>query len=176
MTATAAASDDALAAPVLEFLARLGVAPQTYAHEAHFTVAQSRAAHRRMPGLHTKNLFVKDKSSALYLITAEAESPLDLKAMDKAIGARGRLSFASPAQMMTHLGITPGSVSPLALINETSGVVRCIIERKLMAAALINLHPLINTRTTALTPAQLTLFLRATQHEPGILELPYREA
>jgi Ala-tRNA(Pro) deacylase len=161
-------------APVFDLLAKLGIHPTTHEHIALHTVAESRALRVDMPGAHTKNLFVKDKASALYLITAEEDSPLDLKAMDKVIGAKGRLSFGSAEQMMTHLGITPGSVSPLALVNETAGVVRFVIEKKLLSADLINVHPLINTRTTALTPANLLAFLAATGHAPQVAELPYR--
>jgi Ala-tRNA(Pro) deacylase len=161
-------------APVFDLLAKLGIHARTYEHEAYFTVAQSRLAHHTMPGAHTKNLFVKDKASVLYLITAEAESPLDLKTMDKVIGAKGRLSFASAEQMMEHLGITPGSVSPLALVNDTAGAVRFVIEKKLLSAALINVHPLINTRTTALPPRDLIRFLEATGHAPLALDLPLR--
>jgi Ala-tRNA(Pro) deacylase len=165
--------DDPSAA-VFSLLAQLGICAKTHEHEAHFTVAESSASHHTMPGAHTKNLFVKDKASALYLITAEAHSPLDLKAMDKVIGAKGRLSFASADQMMTHLRITPGSVSPLALVNEKAGVVRFILEKKLLDAEWINVHPLINTRTTALKPADLLTFLAATGHAPLVLALPYR--
>jgi Ala-tRNA(Pro) deacylase len=161
-------------APVMTLLAKLGICATTHEHIALHTVAESRAHRLNMPGAHTKNLFVKDKASALYLITAEEESPLDLKAMDKVVGAKGRLSFASAEQMMTHLGIAPGSVSPLALVNETSGAVRFIIEKKLLDADLINVHPLTNTRTTALPPADLLAFLDATGHQPLITDLPYR--
>lgn len=163
-------------AAVFDLFAELEIRAKTYEHEPHHTVAESRLAHHLMPGLHTKNLFVKDKGSTLYLITAEAESPLDLKTMDKAIGAKGRLSFASADQMMTHLGIVPGCVSPLALVNEKHGAVRFVIEKKLLQAELINVHPLLNTRTTALTPHQLLTFLQATGHEPLITPLPYRDA
>ena len=162
-------------APVFALLEKLGIRATTHEHEPHFTVAESSLAHHTMPGAHTKNLFVKDKAGALYLITAEAHSPLDLKQMDKVIGAKGRVSFASAEQMMHHLGITPGSVSPLALVNETAGAVRFVMERKLLAAELINVHPLVNTRTTALTPSDLLAFLAATGHEPLVLDLPYRD-
>ncbi|MCA0405155.1 MAG: prolyl-tRNA synthetase associated domain-containing protein [Proteobacteria bacterium] len=167
-------SDDPSTA-VFDLFEKLEIRAKTYEHEPHNTVAESRLAHHLMPGLHTKNLFVKDKASQLYLITAEAESPLDLKSMDKVIGAKGRLSFASADQMMTHLGIVPGCVSPLALVNEKQGAVRFVIEKKLLEAELINVHPLINTRTTALEPARLLAVLAATGHPPLITELPYRQ-
>lgn len=176
MTSQSLASTPDPSSPVFALLTRLGINATTHEHEAHFTVAQSSEHHHLMPGAHTKNLFVKDKAGALYLVTAEAHSPLDLKTMDKAIGARGRVSFASPEQMMEHLGIVPGSVSPLALVNETRGAVRFVLERKLMEAELINVHPLVNTRTTALQPAQLLAFLAATGHAPLIIDLPCRAA
>lgn len=155
-------------------LARLGIVHTTIEHPPLHTVEESRALRGEIAGGHVKNLFVKDKGGAFYLITAEEDSPLDLKTMDKVIGAKGRVSFASAEQLMTHLGILPGSVSPLALVNETAGVVRFILEKKLLDHAIINVHPLINTRTSSITTDGLLAYIQATGHETVALVLPYR--
>lgn len=155
-------------------LEKLGISHVTREHPPLHTVEESRALRGEIPGGHTKNLFVKDKAGALYLITAEEDSPLDLKVMDKAIGAKGRLSFASAEQLLAHLGILPGSVSPLALVNETAGAVRFIIERKLLDHEVINVHPLVNTRTSSVPTEGLLAYIRATGREPVVAELPYR--
>ena len=144
--------------PLFALLDQLGIRTTTFTHEKVFTVAESARVKVDMPGGHTKNLFVKDKGGAFYLITAEEDSPLDLKTIDKVIGARGRLSFASAEQLMAHLGILPGSVSPLALVNDTAGVVRFILEKKLLDHAILNVHPLINTRTSSIPTDSLLAF------------------
>jgi Ala-tRNA(Pro) deacylase len=167
------AADDP-SAKVFNLLEKLGIAHTTIEHPPLHTVEESRALRGEIAGGHVKNLFVKDKGGSFYLITAEEDSPLDLKTMDKAIGAKGRVSFASAEQLMAHLGILPGSVSPLALVNETAGVVRFIIEERLLGHAILNVHPLVNTRTSSITTEGLLAFVRATGHEPVAVPLPHR--
>ena len=71
-----------------------------------------------VPGAHTKNLFLKDASGQFYLVTVLAEKQVDLGALRHMVGA-GRFSFGSADEMVELLGITPGSVTPLAAINDT---------------------------------------------------------
>jgi Ala-tRNA(Pro) deacylase len=163
-------------APAYALLDRLGIAHPTLEHPPLHTVEESRALRGEIAGGHVKNLFVKDKGGAFYLITAEEDSPLDLRTIDKVIGAKGRVSFASAEQLMMHLGILPGSVSPLALVNDRAGAVRFIIERKLLDYAVLNVHPLVNTRTTSLRTEDLLAYIRATGHEVMALDLPHRLA
>jgi Ala-tRNA(Pro) deacylase len=156
-------------------IATLGLSARTVNHAPLFTVEESRALRGEIPGAHTKNLFLKDKGSNLFLVTAEESSPLDLKQLDKAIGAKGRVSFASAEQLLEALGILPGSVSPLALVNDKAGRVRFILEDKLAKAEHINVHPLVNTQTTTLTVGDLVRYIEATNHSVTTLTLPYRE-
>jgi Ala-tRNA(Pro) deacylase len=157
-------------------LAELGVHATTIEHPPLHTVEESRALRGTISGGHVKNLFLKDKGGAFYLVTAEEDSPLDLKALDKIIGAKGRLSFASAEQLLAHLGILPGSVSPLALVNDKEGIVRFILEKKLLDHEILNVHPLINTRTSSIATVGLLAYVKATGHEVHVTELPYRAA
>lgn len=157
-----------------DLLDRLGLTHRTVEHPAVFTVAESQGLRGQLPGGHTKNLFVKDKADRLVLITAEEDSPVDLNATSKLLGAKGRYSFANADLLMAHLGVEPGSVTPLALVNDTQGAVRFVIEKRLMDHDVINVHPLINTMTTALKRADLIAYLKATGHEVEIAELPHR--
>lgn len=159
-----------------DLLDRLGILHRTVEHQAVFTVTESQGLRGELPGGHTKNLFTKDKADRLFLITAEEDSPVDLNATSKLLGVKGRLSFASAELMMRHLGVEPGSVTPLGLVHDTEGAVTFVIEKKLLDHAIINVHPLINTRTTALAREGLLAYLRATGHEPIVMELPYRSA
>jgi Ala-tRNA(Pro) deacylase len=158
-----------------ELLARLdarGLAAVTTTHEAAFTVEQSRHLTGHIPGAHTKNLFLKDKKGRLFLVVAEHERRIDLKRLHEVIGASGRLSFCSAEQMMTYLGVTPGSVTALALVNDHGHDVTLIVDALLLEAEQINCHPLVNTMTTTLRREDLLAFFRSTGHEPLPVRLP----
>ena len=153
----------------------MGIKTVTTAHEAAFTVEQSKTITAGITGAHTKNLFVKDKKGRLFLVVAEHERSIDLKRLHEAIGASGRLSFGNREQLMAHLGVTPGSVTALSVINDRDRLVTVIFDAGLMDAALINCHPLINTATTTLPREGLLAFLEASGHKPLIVALPERD-
>ena len=156
-----------------ELMARLdalGIASTTVEHEAVFTVAESDRLHREIAGGHTKNLFLKDAKDRLFLIVAECHTPIDLKALPKAIGS-ARLSFGRPELLAEVLGVTPGSVTALALINDPGARVSVVVDRRLMGYERINCHPLVNTATTSLARDDLLSFMRACGHEPRVLTL-----
>lgn len=162
---------------LMTFLDRLGIAMVTHEHAAVFTVAQSEGIKTAMPGGHTKNLFLKDKKGALILIAALAETTIALKDLHRRLGC-GRLSFGKPELLEEVLGVTPGSVTAFALINDqpasdiadhTGPRVRFLIDAALMAHDPINFHPLENTATTAISPDDFLTFARACGHEPEII-------
>jgi len=145
------------------YLDRLGIAHETVWHEPLFTVEQSAGLKAEMPGAHTKNLFLKDGDGQLVLIAAEAHGALKLNQLHKLIGTR-RLSFG-PAELMTDvLGVMPGSVTAFALMNDTSGRVRFLVDSVLAAADRVNFHPLVNTGTTAISQDGFRRFVDATGH------------
>ena len=151
------------------YLDRLAIRHSTVQHPPLFTVEQSQALRGRVPGAHTKNLFLKDKKGSLYLVTALEDAAIELKSLHNRIGAKGRFSFGAADQMRETLGVEPGSVTPLGVLNDTQGRVNVVLDAALMAHELINAHPLTNTMTTALARKDLVRFLRATGHEPLIV-------
>lgn len=153
-------------------LERLGIATTTAHHEPVFTVAESRAIKEAIAGAHTKNLFLKDRDGRLFLVVAPAEAKLDLKRLPALIGAAGRLSFGSADLLREVLGIEPGSVTPFAAMNDAEGRVRVVLDAGLMEGEWVNVHPLANSMTTTISPADLAAFLRATGHEPHVVALP----
>jgi Ala-tRNA(Pro) deacylase len=157
---------------LLDYLTSLDIPHETVTHEAVFTVEESQAVTASIPGGHTKNLFVKDKKGRLFLVSAEKHARIDLKRLHEHLGAQGRLSFCSAEQMMTHLGVTPGSVCAFAVYNDKAGAVTMVLDQGLMAHDRINFHPLINTMTTGIARDDLVRFLKATGHDPLILALP----
>lgn len=151
-------------------LADLGITTETIEHEAVFTVAESSAIERRLAGGHTKNLFLKDAKDRLYLVVAESHAAIDLKTLHKRIGS-ARLSFGKPDLLMEVLGVPPGSVTALALLNDHARRVCVVVDRRLMGYERINCHPLVNTATASLARDDLIRFMRACGHEPQIADL-----
>lgn len=143
----------------------LGIGHVTHRHRPVFTVEESRDLKAAMPGGHTKNLFLKDKKSRLYLLSALSDTAIDLNAVSKLIGA-ARFSFGNAELLMRRLGVTPGSVTLFALLNDTERKVTLILDEALFAHEQVNFHPLRNDFTTAIAAADLLTFCRATGHEP----------
>lgn len=151
-------------------LERLGIATTTHAHAPAFTVEQGHAVWGAIPGIHCKNLFLKDAKGRLWLVVAPAERRVDLKTLPARIGA-ARLSFGSAELLGQALGIAPGSVTPFALINDTGLRVTPVLDAWMMDQPQINFHPLRNDRTTTITPAGLARFLADTGHQPVVVGL-----
>jgi len=153
------------------FLDTLGIATRTATHAPLFTVEESQALRGKIAGAHTKNLFLKDKKDALFLVVAREDAAIDLKRLHEKIGASGRLSFGKPDLLLETLGVLPGAVTPFGLVNDRAGRVRLIVEAGLSQAEVVNCHPLTNTATTSIPAAGLLAFARATGHEPLIVAL-----
>jgi Ala-tRNA(Pro) deacylase len=150
------------------FLDRLGIAHTTVTHPALFTVEQSRELRGTIPGGHTKNLFLKDKKGALFLVTALEDAVIELKSLHRRLEASGRFSFGSAELMRETLGIEPGAVTPFAAINDRDQRVSVVLDAALMRHDTINAHPLVNTMTTSIARTDLLRFLEATGHTPRI--------
>jgi Ala-tRNA(Pro) deacylase len=151
-------------------LEELGIATQTVDHAAVFTVAESSKLERDLPGGHTKNLFLKDKNGALFLVVALGRAQIDLKTLHKKLGC-DRLSFGKPELLMEVLGVPAGSVTPFALINDKARRVTVILDADMMRHERLNYHPLENTATTNIAREDLMAFIRACGHEPRIMAL-----
>ena len=151
------------------FLTELGIEHSTVEHPPLFTVEESRQLRGEIPGGHTKNLFLKDKKDRVFLVVALESAEIDLKRIHTLIGAGGRVSFGKPDLLMELLGVVPGSVTPFGLINDTEKRVAVIFDAAMMECEVLNYHPLINTKTTAIRSDDLIKFAEACGHEPRIL-------
>lgn len=152
-------------------LQALGIAYHTVEHPPVFTVEEAKTQRGNLPGHHIKNLFLRNKKEEMWLVVALEDRTVDLKRLGDVLGA-GRLSFGSPDRLRRHLGVEPGSVTPLALINDPDRVVRLALDRGLAEGGPVNAHPLVNTMTSALTTAELLRFFDATGHTPRWLDFP----
>jgi Ala-tRNA(Pro) deacylase len=135
-----------------------------------FTVEQSQALRETLPGAHTKNLFLADKDGRTLLIVAKDDTGVDLRSVASRLGL-GRLSFGKPELLMGLLGVTPGSVTPFALLNDEASTVVVVVDATLLEAAELNCHPLENTATTRLATSDLLRIIKLSGHEPIIMTL-----
>ncbi len=149
----------------------LGIAHRTVEHPPVFTVEEAKALRGDLPGHHIKNLFLRNKKEEMWLIVALEDRAVDLKRLGEVLGA-GKLSFGSPDRLRRTLGVEPGSVTPLALANDTDRVVRLALDRGLADGQPLNAHPLVNSMTTTLSLDDLQRLFAATGHEPRWLDFP----
>ncbi|MCE7998822.1 MAG: prolyl-tRNA synthetase associated domain-containing protein [Rhodobiaceae bacterium] len=117
-----------------------------------------------------KNLFLKDKKGALWLVVTLEERNIRLNSLAKPLGS-ARLSFAKPELLWETLGVRPGSVTPFALINDGDRRVRLILDAPMMEHDWLNYHPLTNEATTTISKADFLKFIRHCGHEPTIIDL-----
>lgn len=155
-------------------LAALGIAHHHYEHPAVFTVGESSALHAEQPGAHSKNLFLKDAGGAFWLVTVPALGRVDMKALPAAIGSK-RVSFGKAEDMERLLGITPGSVTPLAAINAVPDSIAIVLAATLADEPIVNVHPLRNTATIGLSGTNLLQLLRHWGHAPRVADIPMTE-
>jgi Ala-tRNA(Pro) deacylase len=155
-------------AELFAYLDNLGIAHATVTHPPVFTVEEGRDLRGTIPGGHTKNLFLRDKKGVPYLVVAGEAAAIELRALHRVLGATGRFSFGSAELMHELLGVTPGSVTPFAVSNDTANRVTVVLDAALMTHAVLNFHPLVNTGTTTISRDGLLQFLAATGHPPRI--------
>ena len=161
-------------AGLYEDLKALSIAHVLHEHERVFTVEESRSIKADIAGEHTKNLFLKDAGGAFWLLTVPAEARVDLKRLPEAIGCK-RVSFGKAEDMERLIGVTPGSVTPLAMINAETGSVTVVLDQGLAEADQINVHPLRNSATVGLSGADTLKLLKHWGHVPLAVPIPVKE-
>jgi Ala-tRNA(Pro) deacylase len=151
-------------------LEALGIDTVTVEHAPMFTVEQSRELRGQLPGAHTKSLFLIDKMGHMVLVVAKEDTRVDLRQLAGKLG-HARYSFGKDALLEQVLGVTAGSVTPFALVNDSAADVAVAVDEALLDFDEINCHPLENTATTRLKTADLLRFIRACGHEPVVIPL-----
>ncbi len=162
---------------LFEFFDKHQIAHKTVEHDAAHTVEQAQAIRTALThqgalsGGHAKNLFLKCKKGSLWLVVAQEDTPIRLNHLHKLLGC-GRLSFASTKLMEEVLGISPGSVTPFALINDKAQRISLVLDEQLMKEEMLNFHPLDNRATTTISREDLLVFVKECGFDPKILKLP----
>ncbi|MDH5722481.1 MAG: prolyl-tRNA synthetase associated domain-containing protein [Alphaproteobacteria bacterium] len=151
-------------------LEKMGISYELHHHEPLFTVEDGLEVEKGISGTHCRNLFLRDKKKAMFLVVLANETKVDLKNLADLLGS-GRLSFGSAERLWEHLGIRPGSVNPFCIMNDKAGAVRIILDRDMMASDRVNYHPMDNAMTMGLSPDDLIRFINETGHKPEVLDL-----
>lgn len=152
-------SSDALLAQMQAW----GIAYELHEHVPLRTVEDAKGVEDKIiaPGkrcLRLKNLYLRDRKKRNYLVSLEQDREIDLKALGAELGVGG-LSFGSADRLLQNLGIRPGAVSPLAMINGVENDVRFFMDKQAQEAELIYMHPLVNDRTVAMERESFLAFL-----------------
>ena len=154
---------------LIAFFDAHAIAHDTTDHPAVFRVGEGEGIKDDIPGAHTKNLFLKDAKGRLWLISAQDDTQIDLKRLHAVIGS-ARLSFGSAELMEQVLGVTPGSVTAFALINDLERQATFVLDARLAQAERVNFHPLTNTATTGVSQAGFARFLQALGIAPMVVD------
>ncbi len=141
---------------VLELLKKLNISFEILEHEAVYTVEQAERIVTDIAGTGCKNLFLTD-GKAYYLYTLEESLRADLKMLRSELGC-GALHFAPEARLLDLLGLTPGSVTPLAVCNDEAHQVIVVLDGSLSGKKLL-VHPNRNTATVCLAYDDLRRYL-----------------
>ncbi len=150
----------------------LGVSYDLHHHDAVFTVAESEKLDAEIPGIHCRNLFLRDKKKKNYLVVLRNETEVEMKKLPAVIGSE-RLSFGSADRLWEFLGVWPGSVCPFSIINDREQQVKILLDKQMMEGDIVNYHPLINTMTVSLAPSCLLRFIESCGHVPHIVDLSH---
>lgn len=167
-TSTSASVVDMEASRVALFerLDELSITVATVPYPAHETVEEGKRLRGDMAGTFTKNLLLRDKKGRLFLFSIHEDLSLDLKTLHRRVGANGRMGLAPAERMIEVLGVQPGALTPLGLINDSEGMVTAVVDTSFMQASQINFHPLINTESIGLKPDELLTYIRSCDREP----------
>ena len=151
-----------------QYLNKLDIKYELFEHEPFLTVSQSKRNRKNMEGFHIKNLFLRDKKKQNFLVVVQEDLEVDLKDLQKKIGS-SRLSFGSPDRLFEKLGVLPGSVTPLSLINNLEGDVNLFVDERVKNEVKIFCHPLVNDKTIAISYLGLTKFFESLKVKVNFL-------
>ena len=161
---------------IYQFLAERGIAYERVDHPAVYTSEEAERLVPPLPGVHTKNLFLRDEKGRRHvLVVIDHRKSVNLKALSSLLGL-SRLSFASAERLKKHLGIEAGAVSLLAILNDVEGAVEVVVDREVWKADVLQCHPLVNTSTLAIRRSDVERILEITGHTWRTVAIPGGES
>ena len=154
---------------ILKYLESIDIKYNLYEHEAVFTVDEAKICTGYIPGIHCKNLFLRNKKgNQHYLVVLKEDREINLKELSKRLKTTN-LSFASKDRLYKYLKLTPGSVSPFGLINDEENHVKVILGEVILNSETIAFHPNRNTATINIKTNDLKKYLKEQGYNFKIL-------
>ena len=141
-------------------------------HKAVYNMAELAEVDTPYPEADAKNLFVRDdKKKNFYLITVRGDKRVNLKEFRKANGTRP-LSFASGENLMDIMGLIPGAVTPLGILNDTEKKIHFYLDKHFLEEpGLVGVHPNDNTATVWLKTEDLIRIIEEHEHDVTLVSL-----
>ncbi|MBF0301817.1 MAG: prolyl-tRNA synthetase associated domain-containing protein [Desulfamplus sp.] len=155
---------------LLHVLSEIGINYKNHEHPPVYTVEEADLHHEGIEGVHSKNLFFKDRKNNLFLVVTLSDKQINIKEIAKKIDAKNP-SFGKPELLEEVMGVTPGSVTPFAVINIKNQDVKIVLDEEMMEHSLLNFHPLVNTATTTIASCDLLKFMEHCDKKPDIIRL-----
>ena len=158
-----------------EVLREFNIPFEKYEHPAVFTCEEAERMAGHVPGMPAKNLFLEsEKSGKCYLVTLTYNKRANLRHLREFLNEK-KIHFGSPEKLLATLGVSPGSVSPLGMINETEQEVTFVLDRDFLNEEKINFHPNANTASLVTTVPDFLRLMRELGHEPIFYDAPVEE-
>jgi Ala-tRNA(Pro) deacylase len=155
-----------------QLLSELGINYRAFTHPAVYSTADVVLLPGKLPGIDTKNLFLRDEKRTRYiLVCVRAETRVNLKELGRSLGMKG-LTFASADDMRQMLGLNPGAVCLFGLMNDTQGVVTGYLDDSIAPDQEMQNHPLVNTATLVLKASELERFCEHVGHTLARVVVP----
>lgn len=167
-------SAPATATEVIDALNKLGIASETITHAPMRTVEDSIALREGVPGGYSKNLFLRNKKGIMIVVTLLEDRQINLAALGAQLNM-GKLSFASPERLMLYLGVIPGAVTPLSVINDKDVVVTAVLDKALLEKDPLHFHPCDNCKTTTISADGLLKYMKSYHNDPMIVDFDRSE-
>ncbi len=155
---------------LLNVLTQIDIEYTNHEHPAVYTVEEADLHHKGIDGVHSKNLFFKDRKKNLILVVTLSDKPIKIKEMGNKIGAKG-MSFGKPDLLAEVLGVIPGAVTPFAVINDETNRVKVILDQEMLDHDLLNFHPIVNTATTTIASKDLIKFMEHCKQNFEIIRI-----
>lgn len=148
---------------IYDIFKKLDINYKEVSHKAVFTVYEAKFIEESIEGVGCKNLFLTDKKNHYFLLVLEENKRADIKSIAKIAGVSS-LSFASDDALFKILGVRPGSVTPLGIINDRECLVNLFIDRNLCNKKIL-VHPNVNTKTVSIECSDLIKFIDYLNHK-----------
>lgn len=156
---------------VEEFLKANNIEHIIHEHPAVFTCEEAQRYCSNVPGVASKNLFLRDdKKRRYFLVILDSKKKADLKNLAKILDIK-RVSFANDDELKEKLGLEPGSVSIFGLLNDKNVEVELFIDKDFYESSVVNFHPNRNTASVELKKEMLEKFLNTIEHKVNIIDI-----